>query len=224
MKKILFFLLAILLSVQCVHNQKQKIEDTTTPMEKYVKKYQIKESAIKKNNQAVKIYISTEGSKNKDSLTKAIHLLDEALNISPKYSIAYGNKIQYLTIMGKVKEASEVIDQALIELPEDPKMHFIRGVYYGKEGLKEQAQKSFEQAIFYYDKLIVQNPNDFEALYERAFYMLFAKNKESAMKEFKILQKKYKNDSQKQKELDLTINNILAKMNREKFITELWNQ
>ncbi len=218
MKKISIIIVALLL-FSCVDNKKQKAKDNTL-----TGKYQIKESAIKKNKQAEIIYFRTEGSKNKDSLIKAIHLLDEAIKISPKYRVAYGNKINFLTIIGNLKEASEVINQALVELPEDPKIHFTRGIYYGKEGLKEQAQKSFEKAIFYYDKLIAQNPNDFDALYERAFYMLFAKNKESAVKEFKILQKKYKNDSQKQKELDFALNRVLAKITKEKFIKELWNQ
>lgn len=216
MKKTIIFAMAFCF-LQCIgNNNKEAAADNL------YKSVQIEDStAILKNNKAVDIYLKSNG--NIDSLRKAIDLLDEALNIDPNYAIAYTNKAQYLSVLGEYDEVMVVIDQALKVRPDDPQLHFIKGVFYEKENLKKQAKKSFEEAILSYDKAIDSNPKDFNLLANQAFIRVFTEDSISAIESLEALKDKQSKDSKEYKELDSLINLILD-INREEYIKNFWEQ
>lgn len=215
MKKIIILVIG-LCSLQCTGKNKQAVTD------KLHTSIQIEDStAILKNNKAVDIYLKSRG--NIDSLKKAISLLDEALSINPNYSIAYANKAQYLSILGENDQVMIVIDEALKNLPNDPYLYFIKGVFSEKENLRREAKKSFEEAILNYDKLISSNPEDFNLLVNRAFVKLFTENSQSAVKALNALKSKHRKDSKKYKRLDSLINSI-SEISRDEYINDFWTQ
>ena len=150
-------------------------------------------------------------------------MLDEALVFNPKFRIAYSNKAQYLNSMGKNKEAMAVIEEALKNIPDDPQLYFIEGVFYEKRGLSELAEKSFYQSISSYDKLITTNPDNFNLILNRAFVILFTENSESSLKELKKLQSKYEKESDEHRQVQQMIQAI-TNINKDDYIQEFWSQ
>ncbi len=215
MKKINIILLVLLL-FSCANNNKQK---TDTALRKNEISLKIDSAAIIKNNEAAEIYSIANG--NPDSLNKAIVLLDKALKISPKYLLAYENKIHYLTIMGKYKEAISVIDEALKVSPDNPFFIFPKGILYEKAGMKELAEKNYKESILCFDKSISLSPDDFNLLVNRSFTKIFIKDKEVAINDFKALKKRYDKNSKEYKQLDYLIK-LVSEINKEEYVKKFW--
>lgn len=215
MKKVIILILILFACLQCKTNNEQKLDTLE------VRKNQAADSAVIKNDKAVHIYMNANG--DVDSLVKAISLLDEALILDSLYSISYANKAHYLTIMGKGKEAMFVIDKAIKNLPQDPQLHFVKGVFYEKEGLSALARNSFNQSISNYNKLIISNPDDFNLLLNRFFVSVFAEDPEKSLKELATLQSKYDELSEEYRQIQDMIQFILN-IDKDDYILQFWNQ
>lgn len=215
MKHIVIIVIIIFGSLQCSGNNKQRAVSLQEQHSNAV------DSAVIKNDMAVQIYMNARG--NVDSLQKAIELLDEVIAFNPKFRIAYSNKIQYLSVMGKNEDAMVVIEEALRNLPDDPQLYFIKGVFYKKSGLPDLAKKSFHQSILTYDKLITSDPDDFNLLLNRAFVCIFTETSESTLEELENLKSKYGKDRDEYSQIQNLIE-VVYNTDKEDYIRDFWSQ
>lgn len=100
--------------------------------------------AIDKNNQAM---VLCNFQHNKDSLNKAIGLLDEAIRISPSYPMAYMNKAQILCWLGKPEEALDVVLSVEELISQSPYLCTGKGLLYEKNRKIVEAKKAYQRSI-----------------------------------------------------------------------------
>lgn len=111
--------------------------------------------AITLNNEAMDIY--AQNPKSSETLEKAISLLDKAIATDADYRLAYGNKAEYLTRIGKTEQALETLSIYLKRNPTDPYTLLPMGILYEKIGNKEKAMDCYKQADVNFKKLYNQD-------------------------------------------------------------------
>ncbi len=113
--------------------------------------------AITLNNEAMDIY--AQNPKSSETLEKAISLLDKAIAADPNYRLAYGNKAEYLTRIGKIEQALETLSVYLKRNPTDPYTLLPMGILNEKLGNKEKAMECYKQADANFKNLYNQDSN-----------------------------------------------------------------
>ena len=130
--------------------------------------------AISKNNQAMK----TAGFfDNKDSLVKAVHLLDESIHICPTYVLAYTNKAQCLSKLGDLKEALNTILIVEKQASRNPYIYTTKGILLEKNKNLSEAKKAYQRSIELFRECLKENPENSGDFENMLFTMLLLNNK-----------------------------------------------
>lgn len=121
-----------------------------------------KENGTQIDNKSKSKLLVIEGEKeaNKNNLTKALYLLDEALQLDPQNDCAYGDKALIFDRINKIKEAVNMYSKALDLNPKNP-------ITWHNKGLVLFKQKKIEEAIFCFDQAIFLNKDYSKAWYNK---------------------------------------------------------
>lgn len=172
--------------------------------------------AIEKNVQAVNTIHGHIG--NADSINKAISLLDEAIAIDPSYKLAYGNKAQYLLMLGEKKRALDTILQIKEIASEDPFYLLYKGMLLEANGNKAMALEDYTKGTLLFEKNLKENPTEGDFMnYMLGLYL--RDNKIYSVDEIEKTKPKVLSPSAK--ELTSELMNDLYKRKREKAIDRL---
>jgi tetratricopeptide (TPR) repeat protein len=95
----------------------------------------------------------------KGKYSEAISYYDKALNIDPKYALAYNARGLAYTDIGSFDKAINNFNSALKLRPDEGTLYLNRGLVYLKKGDSERAHADYNQAIKINPKLIKQNKN-----------------------------------------------------------------
>ena len=166
--------------------------------------------AVEKNIQAVNAVHGHMSST--DSIKKAISLLNEAIAIDPSYKLAYGNKAQYLLMLGEKKRALETILQIKEIASGDPFYLLYKGM------LLEAALEDYKKGTLLFEKNLKENPTEGDFMnYMLGLYL--RDNKIYSVDEIEKTKPKVLSPSAK--ELTNELMNDLYKRKREKAIDRL---
>jgi len=134
------------------------------------------------NNRALKLY--QEHSNDKDSLERAITLLDSAIKIYPTYKLAYINKGAIYCLLGSYQEMLKVLDKAIVLDKENPQLFIIQGHILEKTGRNYEAMLKYRKADSIYSTLIKSKPNSIRDKVDKAYLQCFLTNKEQGIIEY----------------------------------------
>lgn len=141
-----------------------------------------KKKAVEFNNNAISL--SSRYGSNKDSLEKAIMLLDSAISVDSMYKLAYINKGAILCSLGLYQMMLKVLDKAILLDKENPQLVIIQGWILEKTGHKYEAFLKYQKANGMYDILIEKKPNSIQNKIDKAYLQLFLTNREQAIREY----------------------------------------
>lgn len=171
---------------------------------------------VEKNIQAVNAVHGHMSST--DSIKKAISLLNEAIAIDPSYKLAYGNKAQYLLMLGEKKRALETILQIKEIASGDPFYLLYKGMLLEANGNKVMALEDYKKGTLLFEKNLKENPTEGDFMnYMLGLYL--RDNKIYSVDEIEKTKPKVLSPSAK--ELTNELMNDLYKRKREKAIDRL---
>lgn len=214
--RILFLVIVPLMFSQCGKTKNNKIDNVLRHNR------DVTDSAATIIKEATQLNVKTWG--NKDSLRKAIKMLDEAIALDPLNINAYNYKAEYLTKLGDIQDANEVIDQALQLSPNNPFIAFTKGLLCEKVGLKDSAIHYYRQSINLYTDSIKFKPNDFNLMLNRAFAYAFVDSIDLTVKDLTVLQSKYDTTTKEYATVSLFLEKLIPSFDREKFVEGFWRK
>lgn len=164
-------------------------------------------------NEAVKIIMRM----NHDpaSTDSIIALADKALSLDSNLFSAYSYKVNALLEAGRCVEALAVIKTVTARKPADPSNWGAQGVMTERLGNREAATEIYKHVIQLYDEELKDKPNDKFALANRAFFIMFVNGKETGLKEYRKVLKKYPED-----EAVLFWKEVFEEFDRKQFIAD----
>lgn len=157
-----------------------------------------------------------------DSLRKAITLLDRAIAKDSDYQVAYGNKAQYLTMLGETSRALETLNTYLRRNPADPYGLFIAGILYEKMGNKKDAMVYYRRADVNFKRLYEKDRNYAHEL-NRCIVIGLTQGVERGKAMYQKERNKLASDEKHLRAND-AIMNLYFDVPREQFINEIWTK
>lgn len=182
MKKIAYLILSIFFLTACGKNTSTSKSTTETD---------IKEEALNYYNRAMDLH--AEFVTERDTVIKAIALLDSAIIYQPDYISAYFSKQFYLIRLGKYEEALKTVESLETLTPDNTDIKLTTGLLYLLCQEKDAAEAKFQQAnsllAIRLDTISTTNKLDYlNILMNKALVLKFLQKEEEADKLFyKIL-------------------------------------
>ena len=125
----------------------------------------------------------------KDSLNKAIEILDNAILTDSIYKLAYTNEASIFCALGNYNSMLKILDKASKLDKKDPLLIIQQGHILEKMGNIDAAKKKYIQANILYDNLLISDPNSVKNEVDRAFLKLFLEDKEAGIREYEQIAK-----------------------------------
>ena len=112
--------------------------------------------AIRLNNRAMEIRLRNLSSK--DSITKVLNLLDEAIALDQSYITAYGNKVDLLLSEEEYDKALKTLDEAIKYNPEHHGFYLLKARVLEVQGQAEEATDLYKKALETCEIQMKKNP------------------------------------------------------------------
>ncbi|MHB2154442.1 tetratricopeptide repeat protein [Calditrichota bacterium GD2] len=218
-KIINFYILMIFIFIYILSCKKSNKYDNKEPSLKY-SNVQLDSSITMLNKRAMKLYTKyLVKEKNKSLLEKALRLLNKAIKIDSTSVTSYVNKSIILCTLKKYNKAINNMETILKINKNSAEGFSFLGFLYEKTGNLEKANKMYLKALKIYENRIKKNPSSISDQINKAFILLFIKNKNYSLKEINKIIIKHPNniDLKKMKEM-------IIEFDRKKFIDNLCSQ
>lgn len=111
--------------------------------------------AIALNSQAVEL---ARYGFNKDSLAKALNLLDTAIALDKKYPMAYYNKLSWLASLEKWDDYEQCLYETINNFPDKPHLYMHKALYLEWCGNRAEARKVYNFALEFFETKLKENP------------------------------------------------------------------
>ena len=109
---------------------------------------------------------------------KALEDIDQALEIDQNYALAYALKsdVFYFDIGGSASQTKKMLKKAFELSPNNPFVNFVKGDFYYDNSFvlldkdkKDLAIKSAEEALIYFEKVVVNSQNNNDLIFKRVY-------------------------------------------------------
>jgi len=144
---------------------------------------------VELNNRAMELVRSAPG--NRDSLKKAIGLLDSATTINPKYQLGYWNKSSILLSLGEFEASIECQDRILRLRPYRIEAWIVKGEVLERIGRADEAKLCYRRALSLEDSILRTGKAAPSNKIDRAYLMMFTETEESGLQELRRLIRRY---------------------------------
>jgi tetratricopeptide (TPR) repeat protein len=141
-------------------------------------------NCIALNNAAIdSIQAYNLGRPDKLLLTRALELLNKAIQCDSTYQLAYQNKLTVLIQLGKHSEALGLVEELERFLPEDPNIFTAKGLMYERMKKTDSANIWYDHAFKLCDQKLSAYPDSVKFIYDRTYLIAVTSGKESALNE-----------------------------------------
>lgn len=201
MKKYFFYVVIIIFAISCrnknspeYQNVKKEIGEVNKDLSssKHTeKKISFSAEVIQLNEQAILLI----NERNEASYQEAIKILDKAIRLDPRYHVAYANKADILSILGKYDEAINLYEHIVENIKSDYiEIYSVLGMHYEKTGKDSLAREYYEKAITKYTERI-EEKNDIIDMVNKA-HLVYILDKEKGLNEIDSLIEVYPNNDE----------------------------
>lgn len=111
--------------------------------------------AIALNSQAVEL---ARYGFDKDSLAKALNLLDTAIALDRKYPMPYYNKLSWLASLEKWTDYEKCLYETINNFPDKPHLHMYKGLYLEWCGNRAEARKVYDFTLKFFETKLKEKP------------------------------------------------------------------
>ncbi|WP_157698919.1 tetratricopeptide repeat protein [Bernardetia litoralis] len=182
-----------------------------------VEENEIKKEAIQLSEKALQV---SQSFTNKDSLLKAITLLDKALEIEPNYSVALNNKAGFQIQVGQIDEAIDTYKRIEKIKPDNEQIKLMLGMLHYTKGDTNLANKKYNEVNQLCQKKLDKWFNDSEEEFiiktDKAIVLKFLNREKEANELFRSVDvnKAYPDETQREL-LQETIDKIIKSTPKE---------
>ena len=153
----------------------------------------------------------------KDSMVKAIDLLDSAIKEDSTYKFAYSNKASILCSLGDCKGALKALGKLNTLSPKDPMIYMMQGNIIARMGDELKATQKYKIADSLYDIQIKNRIDVGKNRISKMFCQLFLKRKQDVLNDFEKYKKEISSNDINQ------FNKLIKDFDKDKFIKDFCN-
>ena len=144
------------------------------------------------NNKALRISLNNRC--NKDSIQKAINLLEKAIKLDNACYMCYSNQAQMFCDLKMYDKAINVLNRYLIHFPDKFNFEELKGFIFERMGNIDSANIIYNKAIEEYNTKIKLDSSNISLKINRAVLYFFTEGDDRAKREYEKIIAEYPND------------------------------